>query len=772
MLYRSSNEAISFEEDRMITRKAMKVISLFLIVLMFMLCGSAEARKQKKNQPAVEKTTDVKDGEVFNGNVNEGDKVAAPPQATPAPSGDGETAPASTDTQDKKTPDTREGTTPPAGKDSTPGGDKAPPATPEPGAAPGDGKAPGSGEEVAPRITAVSVEGNNAITTDDVLKVMSTKIGDPVVESKIQRDIQAIFDMGYFTDVRVDTRYFIGGVKIIFNVLENPVVKEIEFKGNKIVPTTKLVGMMETKVGKVLNTKELYGDLGVVNQYYDEDLGYLLKPTHVKDLQWTEDGRLVISLQEGMTIKVIEITGNSIFPKEKISKFITLKQGDLFNQKTLRKDTDKIAKFYEKNDYILDTIRPNIDPEKGLVSVRIIEATCESIKIEGNKRTKDYVVLRNVSTKVGSVLKKKRLQKDMERLNNLGYFSSVNIDPEAGSEQGKVVLVVKVKEQKTGLATIGVGYTGGGSGAIRTGVTGALSLSEKNLGGRGIGGSIQWQRGVNIDSLSASLFNPAINDNRDSIGFTIYRYQMTEVQQPVSGAQPVVYALYNDNRSGASLTYGHPLNDNLSLFLTLKTENISLSQAADSQYTPVGLFSGTSNSVILAGLYDTRDDLFNPRTGNYVSGSYQNAGGILGGDNQFNKAQLEMRHYIPVMKNKTIALRLWGGVLDGSSPSTDYFYVGGADTIRGYQENSFYGSRMIVMNAEFRFPIAKLKILNGAIFADAGNAWFPGGPSQLWTDAGVGIRLVFPTLGLGVIRIDYAFGQNGSRSTIGIGQTF
>lgn len=629
-----------------------------------------------------------------------------------------------------------------------------------------------SGEEVTPRITAIVVEGNNNVSPDEILKVISTKIGDPVVESKVQRDIQAIFDMGYFTDVRVDTRFFVGGVKLIFNVLENPVVKSIEIQGNSLVAQDKITGMMETKVGKILNTKELYGDLNTINQYYDEDLGYLLKPTHIKDLQWTEEGKLVIALQEGMVIKEIELTGCSVFPKDQLLKYISLKPGQLFNQKILKKDTEKISKIYEKKDYILDTIRPNIDPSKGLVSVRVIEAVVEEIKIEGNKRTKDYVILRNINTKPGLVLKKRRLQKDLERLNNLGYFSSVNIDPEAGSEQGKVVLVVKVKEQKTGLATIGLGYTGGGSGAIRPGVTGGISLSERNYGGRGIGGSFQWQRGVNIDSLSASVFNPAINDKRDSIGLTVYHHQINDIQQPVTGSNPVVYALYNDRRTGGTFTYGHPLNDDLSVFMTLKSEKIELTQSPNSSYVPVGLFNGTSNSAILAGLYDTRDDMFNPMSGSYVSGSYQTAGGILSGDNQFNKAQLELRQYIPIWKNKTIALRAWGGILDGNAPVTDYFYVGGADTIRGYQENNFYGTRMLVFNAEFRFPIAKIKILKGAIFADAGNAWFPGGPNKLFTDVGIGIRLVFPTLGLGVIRIDYAMGQEGSRSTIGIGQTF
>jgi outer membrane protein insertion porin family len=757
----------------MINREDRKFVSLTIALLIIaLLCitsSSSEARKKQKASPTPQATLE----ESVSGEVNNGE------QANPPKDGQKPTV------KETKDPDAVEGNVtgdePKAAPSPSPTKDEEKKASPEPApsSAPGaespdkkEGEKPSS-EEMTPRITAVEVEGNSSLSADEVLRVISTKIGDPVVESKIQRDIQAIFDSGYFTDVRVDTRFFLGGVKLIFHVLENPVVKEIEFKGNSIVPTSKLISMMETKVGKVLNTKELYGDLGVVNQYYDEDLGYLLKPTHVKDLQWTEDGRLIISLAEGMTIQQIEVTGSSIFSNDMLAKFITLKKGDLFNQKTLKKDTDKIAKYYEKKDYILDTIRPNIDPSKGLVSVRVMEAVVESIKIEGNKRTKDYVIIRNISSKVGMVLKKRRLQRDFERLNNLGYFSSVNIDPEAGSEQGKVVLVVKVKEQKTGLATLGVGYTGGGSSAIRTGVTGAISLSERNFGGRGIGGSVQWQRGVNIDALSAALFNPAINDNRDSIGLSVYQSYMTQIQQPVQGSQPILYAYYDDKRTGGSFTYGHPLNEDLSLFLTLKSERIDLTQSSMSQFIPVGLFAGTSNSATLSGLYDTRDDLFNPNKGTFTSISYQTAGGVLGGDNQFNKAQLEVRQYFPLGKNKTIALRLWGGSLDGSAPVTDFFYVGGADTIRGYPENAFYGSRMLVMNAEFRFPIAKIKILNGAIFADAGNAWFPGQTSStLHTDVGAGIRLVFPTLGLGVIRIDYAFGQDGSRSSIGIGQTF
>ncbi len=629
-------------------------------------------------------------------------------------------------------------------------------------------------EEMASKITAIVIEGNVSVPTDEIIKVLSIKIGDPVVETKIQRDIQSIFDMGYFTDVKIDTRYFIGGIKVVFSVLENPTVKNIVFEGNSIVSTDKLTGLMETKVGVILNSKTLYGDMGTINQYYDEELGYVYRPTHIKDLQWTDDGVLHISIIEGMVIKDIEMSGNTVFPTDKLMSFVSLRKGELFNQKIAKADTDKIAKLYEKNDYILDTIRPNVEPEKGLVSIRIIEAVVEEIKIEGNKRTKDYVILRNMNTRVGQVLKRKRIQKDLERLNNIGYFSSVNIEPEAGSEVGKVVLLLKVKEQKTGTATIGLGYLGGGSSAVKSGIAGSASVSERNLGGTGWGAAIQGQIGVNTHSMSLSVFNPAINSSRDSIGASVYTQKYIELAQAVPYSDPLQYAYYDDERTGFTISYGHPLSEYLTTFLTLKSENVTLTRSSISDYEPIGLFSGKANSATISAVYDTRDDIFNPMSGTFMNASYQAAGGFLGGTDDFSKTQLEIRKYIPFGKSTTLALRAWGGVLNGQGAYTsEFFYMGGADTLRAYRDNIFLGDRMLLFNAELRFPIAKLKVLSGAIFVDAGNAWFDGiGTSKLYTDAGIGLRLTLPTLGLGVIRFDYAFGQDGSRTTIGFGQSF
>lgn len=639
------------------------------------------------------------------------------------------------------------------------------PETPTPGGE--EGPPP---EATAPRVVNIEIEGNAQVPTEEVLQVISTRIGDPVLEPRLRRDMQAIFDLGYFTDVRLDTRGAPGGVRLVFRVLENPVVNQIMISGNEVVPTEKILELMETKQGKILNTRSLHADIQNINKYYNEDLGYLLTPTHVTDLKW-ENGTLALTIKDGMLVQTVNIEGVSVFPEEQVRGLVQTKPGELFNQKTLKEDSARIAELYEKNDYILDTIRPRLDPDQGLVTIKVLEAVVEEIRVEGNTKTETDTITRNLRTKPGEVLQRRKIQKDLERLNNLGYFKKVNIEPEPGTEPGKVVLVLSVEEQKTGLATIGVGYAGGGSGAVRAGITGAISFSDRNLFGEGKSVSIQWQRGANISALGLSYFDPAINDNQDSIGISLFLNEVSGLRQPVINGASDQFALYEDRRYGGTLTYGHPFTDDLRGFVTFRRETIEITQDPASQFIPVGLGKGDLNSLAFSVLYDTRDDVFNPTVGNFANGSVQYAG--LGGDFNYTKLVAEGRTYIPFGTNSTLALRGWAGMLSGSAPVSEFFFAGGTDTLRAYRENAFFGTRFVVLNAEYRFGIGHIKFLRGAVFADAGNAWTPGvTSSKIRADVGAGLRIVFPSLGLGVIRIDYAYGDEGGRASVGIGQSF
>lgn len=627
-----------------------------------------------------------------------------------------------------------------------------------------------------PKVVSIEVEGNKTVSSEEILQIISTRIGDPLLEPRIRRDMQAIYDSGYYTDVRLDTRYTSDGVRVIFRVLENPVVDEIVLEGNSVASSDKLRSLMQLETGKVLNTRILQNDLQSINKYYNEDLGYTISPSHITKLDFN-GGKLTLTLADGIVVKEVKVEGVTVFPHDQIASMITLKPGDLFNRNTLRTDTEKISALYDEKQYILDTIKPSVDVETGVVTVNVVEAVLQEIKLTwtgtsaSKHRTKDDTVLRNIRTKPGEVMRRDRIQKDLERLNNLGLFKKVEPEVEPGAAPGQAILVLNIEEQKTGLATVGVGYAGGGSGAVRPGVTGAISYSERNLFGEGKQFSVNLQRGAQIGAYSISYYDPAINSAQDSIGVSAYYNSVDDLEQQVTGADYGTYAYYDQEVYGATVTYGHPFSDDFRGFVTLRHETINLTMSGKSLYVPVGLGKGDLNAIGLSTLYDTRDDVFSPHKGSYANVALTFAG--FGGDYNYKKFVVEGRHYVPLTKRSTLALRGMYGTVGNGAPASEYFYAGGTDTLRGYQDNSMFGNKVVLLNAEYRFPIGNIKMLSGAVFVDAGNAWISGyKSSELYTDAGVGLRIVFPNLGLGVIRIDYAFGKDGSRSSIGIGQSF
>ncbi|MDO5295478.1 MAG: BamA/TamA family outer membrane protein [bacterium] len=628
-------------------------------------------------------------------------------------------------------------------------------------------------EASAQKVVSIEVEGNSVTTSDEILKVVSTRVGDPILDPRIRRDMQAVYDTGYFTDVRLDTRYAPGGVRLVFRVLENPVVQGIELEGNKVADTETLLGLMQTEPGKVLNTRVLQSDLQAINKYYNDELNYTVSPSHITGME-IKDGILHLTIIDGIVIEKVEVNGVTVFPQEMVDALITSKPGDLFNRKKANEDANAVAKLYEKEDYLIDNIRPTMDPKTGVMAINVTEAMLEEIKIVGTVRTKDDTILRNLRTKPGEVMRRNKIQKDMERLNRLGLFKKVEPELEPGSEPGKAIMTLNIEEQKTGLATIGVGYAGGGSGAVRPGITGAISFSERNLFGEGKSISVNLQQGAQIGSYGISYYDPAINAAQDSIGVNLYYNNVTELQQAVDGADSGTYALYDQRVYGGTFTYGHPINDDLRLFATLRHDHIKLKPSEKSMYEPVGMGEGDLNSISLSALYDTRDDLFSPHHGAYGTGTFTYAGNLLGGKYDFMKFVCEGRYYIPVTERCTVALRGMYGIVGDGAPASEYFYAGGTDTMRAYRDNFLYGTQMFVANAEFRFPIFNIKMLNGAVFVDAGNAWssWSSQKGKVYADAGVGLRIVFPTLGLGVIRLDYAHGSDGGRCSIGIGQSF
>jgi outer membrane protein insertion porin family len=166
--------------------------------------------------------------------------------------------------------------------------------------------------------------------------------------------------------------------------------------------------------------------------------------------------------------------------------------------------------------------------------------------------------------------------------------------------------------------------------------------------------------------------------------------------------------------------------------------------------------------------YDSRDNVFDPKKGNIFSGSFEEAGGVLGGDKDFFKFIGRASHYFPLLRNSALELRARVGITKpyGNSdyvPIYERFFAGGAYTIRGYQERKIGpiaaskdplgGESMFVGNIEYIYPV--FSFLNVAAFFDTGNVWSrvsEFGSGGLKSGVGLGVRLKTP---IGPIMVDY-----------------
>jgi outer membrane protein insertion porin family len=173
-----------------------------------------------------------------------------------------------------------------------------------------------------------------------------------------------------------------------------------------------------------------------------------------------------------------------------------------------------------------------------------------------------------------------------------------------------------------------------------------------------------------------------------------------------------------------------------------------------------------TRSVIFSHVTDTRDNVYNPTTGGRVSLTGEVAG--LGGDFNFQKFTIEDQQYIKVGHAQVIALRGQYGVGRGEISEFNMYKVGGQNSLRGYREDQFRGTRMALATLEYRFPIVSK--VQGALFTDWGAAWDEGlTPKDLKGSIGVGLALNTP---LGPLRLDYGRGKNGGRVHFTVGGPF
>ncbi len=648
----------------------------------------------------------------------------------------------------------------------------------------GKGKGLETQQEKLPQqfvITQILVRGNRYMSEKRIIKLLGLSFPSEVTGSDLQKAITNLYETGYFADI--DIRLVpaplpegfpekLKAFKLILVVSENPIIKRIVFIGNALLSRGELLELMETRPGKLLNYKILQGDIKRINQEY-EQMGYVGVRTHVKDIKFDPDGTLYIKIVEGLLVREIEVIGAEVVPVEKVRKLIKVKLGKYLKRDDIRDSLKAISELYQEEGYLLFDVRAVPDEEKGKVTFQLIEGVLEDIEVKGLKRTKPYVVIKQLGLPKGEVVDLNLLKRGIRRLTFSGLFKDVKADFKSGSRPGKVILVLDlVEEPKTGQVMLSAALAGK-AGENRGGLAGALSVSEVNYKGKGQKIFAQWQRGNLISQLTFSFWD-YYSDPRGIIwGFSYFDTKFHYQRIPVS-SEPLHYAYYVDDRKGGTFYIGKRSLDNRRTWLVSLTRYSIYTTPQTSETNPYMIpyiIHGHISSIGATYTIDTRDDEFFPTRGRYDTFSIEQGLKLLG-DYTYTKFQVDLKRYWKFNKN-VLAMRLLAGIASDDIPFTSMFVMGGPDTLKAYNYNTFMGNKMFLTTIEYRFPIFKKEEFHGAIFVDYGKAFMPDEKfsfSDMKLDYGVGIMFTLPSFGL--IRLDYATSDEDRRLVVRVGETF
>lgn len=580
---------------------------------------------------------------------------------------------------------------------------------------------------------------------------------------------------------------------------EKKLVKDIEFYGLNSITQQELMEKMHLKQGGDFSRDLLQTDLRAIYEtgYFSRSMKAI--PTE------NEDGTVSIKIvvEENVPVKDFTIEGNTVISTEDILAAFDGMKGKPQNITRLNNAIAKVQELYNSKGYILSRVDSVTDDPDGTINISIKEGIIDKIMIEGNEKTKDYILARNILTEPGMIYNENIIKEDLVRLYATQAFKDVTREIEPSEEIPDAYdITIKVQEQRT--ATISVG---GGLDTV-TGLFGSMGISENNFRGRCEKLSLTGLVGTGV-ILNDSSVKDHMNIQAELSYFKPYFYNAdtslnTRLFFRDFGSYQVPLAV--ERRYGAEVTVAHKLKKNRHATATfsLGAENIDVREGdfngISSMYyrynIPISerakqLEGGLFLSLSPALLYDTRDSATVTRHGTMASLRFDENLGLNGFDKTNGKLTGMIKQYVPVGKKSSLSFTVkGGGAIHGDLPEVMAYRLGGPYTIRGFKMSGVgTGNAFIMGSAEFATPIpfldrtriAFLNNLRFTIWADAGKI-FDGTISNKLYDrptyavaAGVGLKVFIP--GMGPLSIDYGIpltnpGHSGSKKgyfTFGVG---
>lgn len=594
-------------------------------------------------------------------------------------------------------------------------------------------------------------------------------------------------------------------------------IANVRVVGNRVVPAeTILLQATGTRPGAAFSSRQIQLD----RQRIDA-LGFFAAVQYQVFPNLEDPARIdvVFTVIENRVVTGFQFEGNTQIKAEDLQKVLETKTGAVLNRNTINADVEKVQNLYRERGFF-GLVSESRQLENGNVLYVIREAAVSRVDISGLKKTRETLVRRMIRTSRGDTFSAVQVRQDLNRIYDMGFFEDVSFrvadDPDA---PGSVIVTIVVKEKRTGQLSLGAGFDN------RSRITGFASIGESNFRGTGnrIGASVEIG---GRRSFELSFGDPFIGRNNASFDISVFDrtsfrepravekiFRPTPTPPPTGTPTPPPSgggkknrdnrANYEERRRGLRSNYTQPLDENRTrnFLFGLRNESADLFRIGGRDRGPSPTPTGTpppeptrrpgrrlpisSTGRIFAPsigfLRDKRDIRLEPSRGGREQIILEKSFDFLGGTTDFTKVDIDLRRYVPLigapkpdeLPRLVLAGRAVFGRSFGELPAFEQYFIGGPDTVRGYETDVQFGDNQFYTNLELRYRFNRQFQFVG--FADAGAASggrFESSRTGLLSSVGIGLRVRTP---IGPIRLDLARplqGGDGFKTHFAIGPTF
>ncbi|UWU80884.1 outer membrane protein assembly factor BamA [Bradyrhizobium huanghuaihaiense] len=662
-----------------------------------------------------------------------------------------------------------------------------------------------------PVIGRIAFEGNKKIKDEQLTAEVQSKARGTFSRAMVQSDtlrIAEIYRRSGRYDVRVTPEVIEqpnNRVDLIFTIVEGSKtgVKSIEFVGNVAFSSYRLRDVIKTRESNLLSflaSGDIYdpdrveADRDLIRRFYLKN-GFADVQVVAALTEYDPEKKgfnVTFKIEEGAQYRVGAVDFRSSIPNfdpSSMRGYSRVGVGSLYNVESVEKSVEEMQIEASRRGYAFAVVRPGGDRNFEAHTVSVVfnidegpRTYIERINLRGNTRTRDYVIRREFDISEGDAYNRALVDRAERRLKNLDYFKSVKITTEPGSSSDRVILIVDMEEKSTGDFSISGGYS------TTDGALAEVSVSERNLLGRGLFAKASVTYGQYARGYSLSFVEPYLLDYRVALGLDLYQREQKSNS----------YISYGTKTLGFSPRLGFSLREDLALQLrySIYRQEITLpsylANCNNVQFLPDGsvnpLFNpspafANANGISLAstnGLgcysdgeaslpvrkelangktltsalgytltYNTLDNNKNPTDGLLIDFRQDFAG--VGGDVSYLKSAADGKYYTPLVSDIVGLVHLQGGILTKMGSDLrmlDHFQMG-PNLVRGFAPNgigprdlnpfgtqdALGGTKYWGASFELQMPfwfLPKEVGLKGAVYADAGGLYDYKGPTS-WT---------------------------------------